>query len=145
MQTSDKGINFIINEEGEKLIAYKCPAGIWTIGVGHTGKDVKEGMKITKEQSREFLKKDIAWAEKVVNDTITVNLSQNQFDALVSFTFNTGPNALPTSTLAKKINAGASVSSIISEWKKWKYGGGKVLSVLIKRRERETKLFKGEL
>lgn len=59
MKISEKGIEFIIKEEGEVLTAYLCPAKVWTIGVGHTGKDVKKGMKITKEQSRGFLKSDI--------------------------------------------------------------------------------------
>lgn len=145
MKISEKGIEFLIKEEGEILTAYLCPAGVWTIGVGHTGKDVKKGMKITKEQSRELLKKDIAWAESVVNKIIKVPLEQYQFDALVSFVLNTGPNALPTSTLAKKINLNFSIEEIEKEWKKWKYGGGKILDVLISRRKREVKLYKGEL
>lgn len=145
MKISEKGIEFIIKEEGEVLTAYLCSAKVWTIGVGHTGKDVKKGMKITKEQSRELLKKDIAWAESVVNKSIKIPLEQYQFDALVSFVLNTGPNALLTSTLAKKINLNFSIEEIEKEWKKWKYGGGKILDVLISRRKREVKLYKGEL
>lgn len=67
MKISEKGINFLIQEEGEVLKAYKCAAGVWTIGVGHTGADVKEGMLITKEKSRELLKFDLRRFENAVN------------------------------------------------------------------------------
>lgn len=90
MKISEKGIEFIIKEEGEVLTAYTCPAGVLTIGIGHTGKDVKEGMKITKEQSRELLKNDLIRFENSVSRSVKVNLTQNQFDALVSFAFKTG-------------------------------------------------------
>ena len=143
MKISDKGIEFIIREEGEKLQAYKCPAGVWTIGVGHTGKDVVPGMKITKDKSRELLKSDLRRFENAVNKTIKIELEQCQFDALVSFAFNVGVNAFVNSTLAKKINAKAPISEIEAEFRKWKKGGGKVLPVLIARRGREINLYRG--
>lgn len=127
MITSDKGIEFIINEEGEKLTAYICPAGVLTIGVGHTGKDVVPGMKITKEKSRELLKLDLRRFEDAVNKSIKVTLKQHQFDALVSLAFNIGASAFSKSTLVKKINSGADIKEIETEWKKWRKGGGKVL------------------
>lgn len=144
MITSDKGIEFIINEEGEKLTAYICPAGVLTIGVGHTGKDVVPGMKITKEKSRELLKLDLRRFEDAVNKSIKVTLKQHQFDALVSLAFNIGASAFSKSTLVKKINSGADIKEIETEWKKWRKGGGKVLPILVRRREREIKMYKGE-
>lgn len=143
MKISDKGIEFIIKEEGEILHAYRCQAGVWTIGVGHTG-GVTPDMKITKEQSREFLKKDVERFEKVVNETITHPLLQHQFDALVSFAFNVGAPAFKGSTLAKKINANAPWSEIRAEFLRWNKAGGKVLAGLTSRRKREAKLYYGE-
>lgn len=141
MKISEKGIEFIIKEEGERLTAYKCPAGVLTIGVGHTGKDVKEGMKITKEQSREFLKQDLKRFETCINANVSRKLKQQEFDALVSFAFNVGCEAFRLSTLRKKINSYAPATEIAAEFRKWRKGGGKVLPVLIARREREIKLF----
>lgn len=141
MHISDKGIEFIIREEGERLTAYKCQAGVWTVGVGHTGKDVREGLVITKEQSRELLKKDLKRFEICVNTNIRTILKQHEFDTLVSFAFNVGCEAFRLSTLRKKINSYASATEIAAEFRKWRKGGGKVLPVLIARRERETKLY----
>lgn len=145
MKISEKGIEFIIKEEGEVLTAYLCPAKVWTIGVGHTGKDVKKGMKITKEQSRGFLKSDIKRFEDIVNKSIRIPLKQCEFDALVSFSFNVGEGAFSKSTLVNKINSSAPIREIEAQFRRWIYGGGKVLPVLQGRREREIKLYKGEL
>jgi len=145
MKTSDKGIKFIINEEGGiRLKAYKCQAAIWTIGVGHTGKDVKEGMEITKEKAIELLKSDLRRFENTVNKSIKVTLKQHEFDALVSLAFNIGASAFTKSTLVKKINTGADITNIEEAWKSWRMGGGKVLPILVRRREREVKMYKGE-
>ena len=141
MKISNKGIDFIIKEERERLTAYKCAAGVWTIGVGHTGKDVYQGLKITKEQSRKLLSKDIEKFEKAVSKQITVPLTQAQFDALVSFTFNLGEGNLQKSTLRKKINSKASDEEIGKEFNKWVNAGGKKLAGLVKRRQREANLF----
>lgn len=143
MKTSDKGIEFIIKEEGERLHAYRCGAGVWTIGVGHTG-GVTPDMKITKAQSREFLKKDVERFEKAVNETIKHPLLQHQFDALVSFAFNVGAPAFKGSTLAKKINANAPWSEIREQFLRWNKAGGRVLAGLTSRRKREAKLYYGE-
>lgn len=143
MKTSDKGIEFIIKEEGEVLHAYRCQAGVWTIGVGHTG-GVTPDMKITKEQSRELLKSDLRRFEKVVNETIKRPLLQHEFDALVSFSFNVGTQAFKTSTLAKKINANAPYNEIREQFLRWNKAGGKVLAGLTSRRKREAKLYYGE-
>ena len=143
MKISDKGIEFLIKEEGEVLHAYRCAAGVWTIGVGHTG-GVTPNMKITKEQSRQLLKSDLCRFEKAVNETIKHELLQHQFDALVSFSFNVGTQAFINSTLAKKINANAPWNEIRAEFLRWNKAGGKVLAALTSRRKRETKLFYGE-
>lgn len=143
MKTSDKGIEFLIKEEGEVLHAYRCQAGVLTIGVGHTG-GVTPDMKITKEQSRELLKSDLIRFENVVNETIKHELLQHQFDALVSFSFNVGTQAFKNSTLAKKINANAPWTEIRYEFLRWNKAGGKVLAALTSRRKREAKLFYGE-
>lgn len=141
MHISEKGIGFIIKEEGERLTAYKCQAGVWTIGVGHTGKDVKQGLKITKEQSQDFLKQDLKRFENCVETNINHTLLQHEFDALVSFCFNVGCEAFRLSTLRKKINDLNSVDEIKKEFRRWCKGSGKVLPVLVGRREREIKLF----
>lgn len=91
---SDKGRNFLINEEGCRLDAYKDSKGIWTIGVGHTGKvngqAIGPGMKITKDQAIELFNNDIAKFEAYVNKVVKVPISQNMFDAMVSYSFNVG-------------------------------------------------------
>lgn len=143
MKISDKGIEFLIKEEGEVLHAYRCAAGVWTIGVGHTG-GVTSNMKITKEQSRQLLKSDLCRFEKAVSETIKHELLQHQFDALVSFSFNVGTQAFINSTLAKKINANAPWNEIRAEFLRWNKAGEKVLVALTSRRKREAKLFYGE-
>ena len=143
METSNKGIEFIIKEEGEVLHAYRCQAGVWTIGVGHTG-GVTPDMKITKEQSRQLLKADLCRFEKAVNETIKHPLLQHQFDALVSFAFNVGTQAFKNSTLAKKINANAPYNEIREQFLRWNKAGGRVLAGLTSRRKREAKLYYGE-
>lgn len=140
MHISDKGINFVIKEEGLRLTAYRCQAGVWTIGVGHTG-NVKSGMKITKEYAFELLKHDLKRFENVVNKNTKVQLKQHEFDALVSLTFNIGCNAFKNSTLLKKINTKADPKEIEQQFLRWKYGGGKILPGLLVRRKREFKMF----
>lgn len=143
MKISDKGIEFLIKEEGEVLTAYKCQAGVWTIGVGHTGDEVMPGLKITKEKSRELLKIDLKRFEDVVNKSIKYPIEQYQFDALVSLAFNIGVNAFANSTVVKKINAGADMKDVEEAWKMWRMGGGKILPVLVARRGREINLYRG--
>jgi lysozyme len=141
VKISEKGINFLIQEEGERLKAYKCAAGVWTIGVGHTGPDVREGMVITKEKSRELLKLDLSRFEKAIDTYIKVPLEQYQFDALVSLAFNIGVGNFSKSTLVKKINANAPIEEIEFQFKQWRLAGGK--PILLPRREREAKLYRG--
>lgn len=139
MKTSNKGIELIKRHEGFRARAYRCPAGILTIGYGHTG-GVKSGDVITEAQGEAYLRADLATAERAVN-AAKVPLSQNQFDALISFTFNVGVGNFNRSTLLRKIRVNANDPTIANEFRKWRNGGGKVLPGLVKRREDELKLY----
>ncbi len=140
MRTSAAGRALIKQFEGEKLTAYICPAGMLTIGVGHTGKDVKLGMTITPEESDKLLQSDLQSSESAVNRMVRVALTQNQFDALVSFVFNVGPGAFRSSTLLRLLNAGDYFGAA-DEFPRWNKGGGKVLPGLTKRRAAERAMF----
>ena len=104
LKTGKKGLELIKEFEGCRLTAYKCPANVWTIGYGHT-KGVKQGQKITLSEAEELLKDDLKIYESYVNKYVKVSLNQNQFDALVSFTYNCGPGSLRVSALLKKLNS----------------------------------------
>lgn len=139
MHISNNGINLIKQFEGCILTAYKCPAGVWTIGYGHT-KNVKSGMKITSSKATELLIDDLKTYESYVNKYVKVKLNQNQFDALVSFTFNCGAGALKSSTLLKKLNKG-DYTGAANELLRWNKASGKVLAGLTRRRKAEKALF----
>jgi len=106
MKTSEKGLELLTLREGFRTFAYKDTKGIWTIGVGHTGPEVHEGLTWTVDQVNDALREDVKTAEKAINDNVTVPLTVNQFDALVSFTFNVGVGAFKRSTLLKVLNQG---------------------------------------
>ena len=106
MNISDKGLAVLKLREGSRNKAYKDVKGIWTIGVGHTGPEVQEGLVWTDQQILDVLKQDVKVAEQGVTDNVRVALSQNQFDALVSFIFNVGVTAFRRSTMLKYINIG---------------------------------------
>lgn len=139
--TSAEGRALITRFEGEKLKAYLCPAKVWTIGVGHTGPDVKPGMTITRDESQALLSRDLARFEASVNRLCPVT-TQGQFDALVAFAFNIGANALKTSTLRRKHNDG-DYAGAAAEFARWNKAGGKVLPGLTARRAAEAKLYRG--
>lgn len=139
MKTSKNGINLIKKYEGCRLTAYKCPANVWTIGYGHT-KGVKSGMKITQAQAEAYLKSDLATYEDAVNEYVKVPINQNQFDALVSFSFNCGTDALKTSTLLNRLNK-RDYSGAANEFLRWNKANGKVLNGLVKRRTEERSSF----
>ena len=141
MRTSQKGIDLIKKFEGCRLEAYRCPAGVWTIGYGHT-KGVMDGQKITQTQAEEFLREDLKVYEKAVESCVKVPLSQNQFDALVSFCYNCGGEALRTSTLLRLLNDGK-YSDAGKQFLRWNKAGGKVLVGLTRRREEERGMFLG--
>lgn len=129
--------------EGLRLEAYKCPAGVLTIGYGHTS-EVFEGMTISEERAEQLLIMDIADAETAVNTLVTVELNQNQFDALVSFVFNLGSGNFSSSTLLKVLNKG-NYLECANQFRKWNRADGKVLEGLKKRRAAESLLFMSSL
>ncbi len=144
MKTSEKGIAIIKKYEGLRLSAYKCPAGKLTIGYGHTGNDVKPGMSINKEMAELLLKQDLRLFEKAINDLIKVPLTQNQFDALVSLTYNIGIGNFVSSTLRKLLNENKILEAgeQFMRWTKVRQPGGlKELPGLVKRRAEEKALF----
>lgn len=143
MKTSDRGIELIKKHEALRLEAYKCPAGIWTIGYGHTRSVVKD-LVITEDLALQLLKQDLANAEYAVNRE-RLNLNQNQFDALVSFVFNLGSGNFQKSTLLRKIKNNPNDVSIKEEFARWVYANGVVLPGLVKRRKEESNLYFEEL
>lgn len=138
-KTSQAGVNLIKSFEGCKLTAYQDSAGVWTIGYGHTS-GVYSGMKITEAQAEQYLKGDLVTAENAVNGKVTYSIKQNQFDALVSFTYNVGSGNFGSSTLLKKLNQG-DINGAANEFGKWIYAGGQVLDGLVKRRAAEKEMF----
>jgi len=143
METSRAGLDLIKSFEGLRLEAYPDPGTggePWTIGYGHTG-GVKPGEKITKENAEQLLKLDLARFERAVSKLITVPLTQNEFDALVSFTFNVGEGALEGSTLRKRLNKGEPKATVFKEeLPRWNKGGSGVMEGLVRRRAAEVEL-----
>lgn len=136
MKINEKGLDLIKSFEGCKLTAYKCPAGVLTIGYGHTGADVKEGQKITQKKADALLVKDVERFEKMVNAyKKKYKWTQNEFNALVSFAFNIGN--IDQLTKYGKRNKGQIADAILL----YNKAGGKVLSGLVKRRKAEHDLF----
>ena len=115
---SDKGIQFIEDREGVRLVAYKDVKGIWTIGVGHTGPEVHEGLVWTTEQVSQALQEDLKEVQDCIYKSVKYPISQNQYDALCSFIFNVGVGAFNNSTMLKKINAG-DLAGAANEFDRW--------------------------
>lgn len=139
MKTSNKGIELIKTYEGCRLSAYRCPAGVLTIGYGHT-KGVREGSSITMAEAEDLLKKDLEYFENQLTK-LNLGLTQCQFDALVSFCFNCGFSSFRNSTLYRRVKSHAPEAEIRSAFAMWNRGGGKVLPGLVKRRKAEADLF----
>lgn len=143
---SNKGIALVKQYEGLKLKAYKCSAGVWTIGYGTTiyedGSKVKEGDVITKERAEILLAKDLErrWFA-IRNQFAKVRINQNQIDAILSFTYNLGIGALNGSTLLKKIKLNPDDPTIRDEFNKWVNAKGKRSNGLVKRRAAEADLY----
>ena len=136
---SQVGIDLIKRWEGFRDKAYLCPGNVWTIGYGHT-KDVRRDMCISKEQAEELLKEDLKYFENAVKQLSKVELTQGQFDAMVSFSFNVGVNALRKSTLLRLVNQNK-FTAASSEFSRWVYANKKRLPGLVKRRAEEKQLF----
>lgn len=141
MRISDKGLAALKQFEALRLTAYQDSKGVWTIGWGHTG-GVKAGDTCTREQADKWLKQDVATAENAVNSQ-DLKINQNQFDALVCFTYNVGVGAFKSSTLLKKIKANPDDPTIAAEFKRWKFCGGVALDGLANRRAVEANLYFG--
>jgi len=140
MRTGDAGVALIKKSEGKKLKAYKpIEEDPWTIGFGHT-KDVKEGDKISNEQAEEFLREDLLVYEQCVNRNVMLELSQNEFDALISWTYNLGCPNLRKSTLLRLLNAGDRAGAA-DQFPRWNRAAGRVLRGLTRRRMAERELF----
>jgi lysozyme len=134
-----EGVDLIKRWEGLKLIAYLCPANVWTIGYGHTA-TVRKGQEITEARAEELLRMDLDKFEKGIERLITVPLNDNQFAALVSWAFNVGLGAAERSTLRRMLNAG-SYHEVPAQLRRWNKAGGVVLKGLTNRREDEVRLW----
>lgn len=139
MRTSQTGINLIKSFESLRLEAYRCPAGIWTIGYGHTA-GVRRGDRIDGQKAEQLLAEDLRKFENTVNRECP-GVNQNQFDALVSFTFNIGSGNFLKSTLLKCVKANPQNLNIRYEFSRWNKANGTVLSGLIRRRKAEADLY----
>ena len=142
MQISQEGLSLIKKFEGCELEAYKCAAGVWTIGYGST-KGVNEGDTITQEGADKLLTEEMHEYEGYINDMVTADLKQNEFDALVSWVFNLGPSNLSSSTLLNRLN-NKMWDDVPNQIKRWNKAGGQVLQGLVRRREAEALLFEGK-
>lgn len=139
MRIDEHGLALIKAFEGLKLNAYRCAAGVWTIGYGHT-LGVNPGDTLTEQAADLFLRQDAAVAEASVNRYVNVPLTQNQFNALVSFVFNLGSGNFRNSTLLKKLNAG-DYQGAGEELLRWVRAGDTTLPGLVRRRAVEKTLF----
>jgi lysozyme len=142
MRTSQNGVDLIKHFEGVRLDAYQCSAGVWTIGYGHT-RGVKPGARITEHDAERMLESDIESFERGVLRHVKVTLTQSQFDALVSFSFNVGLGALVHSALLRRLNAGDIIGAA-DQFLRWNKAAGKVLAGLVRRRAAERALFLGQ-
>ena len=143
MKISTEGIALIKGFEGCRLQSYQCSAGVWTVGYGHTGKEVKKGMVISQQQADEWLIVDCNRVLQMLRDTIRVPIRQNQLDALVSLGFNIGTEALRKSTLMSLVNRNPDDLNIPEQFERWVYAGGKVVNGLVRRRKAEGRLYAG--
>lgn len=135
----EQGVQLIEYFEGCRLTSYQDSKGIWTIGLGHTG-NIKPRQTITHAQAVKFFADDITWAENFIKNHITRSLLQNQFDALVSFTFNVGVGNFLHSSVLTNINAGR-FDLIPHSLCLWNQSGGHVITGLVTRRHAEAVLF----
>lgn len=138
---NDLGLELIQHFEGFVATAYKCPAGVLTIGYGSTGPHVKRGMTITQDEAEELLLRDIARFEKAVDAaTYDVSTTDNQFAALVSLAFNIGIGAFSKSTVLRKHRYGETKGAA-DAFLMWTKAAGRTLSGLVRRREAERRLY----
>jgi len=142
MKTSAEGLALIQKFEGCELESYRCSADVPTIGFGHT-RGVKDGDTCTQEEANQLLADDLEEFEGYVAKLVDIDLTQNEFDAMVAWTFNLGPTNLKSSTLLQKLNEDDR-ADVPHQIKRWNKAGGIVLNGLVRRREAEALLFQGE-
>ncbi len=144
MQMTKQGLALIRDFEGFAASAYRCPAGIWTIGYGHTSAAgpplVEPGMKMSREEAERVLAADIATFAKGVRGELTRELAPQQFSAIVSFAYNAGLGAFRRSSLLRAVNEGR-LDSVPQKLMLWVRAGGRVLPGLVRRRRAEADLF----
>lgn len=131
---------FVAQFEGLSLTAYRCPAGVLTIGYGHTGKDVLEGQTITEDEALALLVDDLKRHFQDIKRLVVVEVTENQCIALLSFAFNVGAASFRRSSVLKNLNRGATLQAAES-FLLWNRAGGKVLPGLTRRRNAERRLF----
>lgn len=140
LNCSPRGRSLIQKFTGLRLKSFQDAAGVWTVGFGHTGADVTAETVVSQQQADDQLIKDLDVVCNGVNAMVTVKLSQNQFDALVSFAYEQGLHTLKTSTLIRLLNAG-SYSAAADQFPRHTRSGGKELPMLLTRRNAERELF----
>lgn len=141
MKISAKGLDLIKRFEGCRLTSYKDVGGVWTVGWGTTGPHVGPDLTITQAQADTWLQEHVDQFSARVTNLVKVSINQNQFDALVSFTYNVGVSAFQRSTLLRLLNDGAESSIVASEFLRWTKVDGKIIEGLKRRREAERELF----
>lgn len=142
MRATNEIKKFIKEFEGCRLKAYLCPARVWTIGYGHTGEDVKPGKVITQQEADRLFDNDLKRFEEKLSTLLReLTLPQHQYDALLSFCYNVGLSAFEKSTMLRKLRQGASPDEVATEFARWVNAGGRQLPGLVKRRQREAKIF----
>lgn len=141
MTTSAAGIKLIKKFEGCELTSYHDAVGVLTIGYGHTGPDVHEQQVISESEAEQLLRKDLKYFEESIQSSLKVPVNQNQFDALVSFSYNVGVGALQSSTLLKLLNSKTDKKIVAGEFLKWVKAGDQTLPGLVTRRKTEQELF----
>lgn len=142
-RTNKNGLLLIKSFEGLRLKAYRDAVGIWTIGYGTT-RGVQPDMRISEGEAEHFLQQDLIRFEQAINSVVNAPINDNQFSALVSFTYNVGSGALKSSTLLKLLNARRDLRKTADEFPRWNRAGGRVLHGLTRRRHAERALFLGE-
>lgn len=135
------GLQLIKEFEGLRLDAYICPAGVWTVGYGSTGEHVYPGQTITEPEAEELLRQDLWRFEDCVSSRVTVELTDMEYAALVSFSYNVGCGAFESSTLLRRLNAGEPKERVFNEeLMRWTKANGQTLQGLVRRRQAEIDL-----
>ena len=145
MKLDTNGVSFLTELEGLKLNAYKCSAGVWTIGIGNTfyenGSKVKEGDVISKEQAYHLFYMVATKFEKVINENLKVKINQNQFNSLFCFVYNIGQTGFKNSTLLRLVNINPNDGNIAKQFLRWNKIAGKESNRLTNRRIKESSLY----